>query len=333
MSRRIHVCNGDADGLCAAVQWLLHEPGPVELVTGLKRDRALLQRVDARAGDEVNIFDLALAPNRAALMRLLAAGARVRYFDHHAFVGDVPRGALFEPHVDTSTQTCTSLLVDQRIGGACHGWALAGAYGDNLCALADRLGAAWGFDADERARLRRLGEALNYNAYGDDEADVRIAVPALHAILVRYRDPFDLMREEAIVEAIEALRHGDLKQGLSMVQQHPGPQPGVHLLPDAAWSRRVSGALANELANQAPARAHAVLRPHRGGGYVVSVRAPLLAPHGADVLCSRFGGGGRAAAGGVDRLPREELDRFLGAFSAMGWGQSAPRGEMPAAKA
>lgn len=24
---------------------------------------------------------------------------------------------------------CTSLLVDQRIGGACHGWALVGAYG------------------------------------------------------------------------------------------------------------------------------------------------------------------------------------------------------------
>lgn len=323
MSRRFSVCNGDADGLCAAVQWLMHEPGPVELVTGLKHERALLGRVTARAGDEVNTFDLALQPNRAALMRLLGAGARVRYFDHHAFVGELPHGALFELHVDTASDTCTSLLVDQRIGGACHGWALVGAYGDNLCAKADRLAADWGFGADDRNRLRRLGDIINYNAYGDDETDVRIPPAALHGVMARYRDPQDMLHNEAIVDEIEAVRRDDLQQGLAAARQWQGPRASVHVLPDAPWSRRVSGVLANELANLEPSRAHAVLRARRGGGYMISVRAPLQAPHGADVLCSRFGGGGRAAAAGADYLPADELDRFVAAFSCMEWAEPA----------
>ena len=49
MPRRFSVCNGDADGLCSAVQWFVHEPGSVVLVTGLKHERALLDRIDAHA--------------------------------------------------------------------------------------------------------------------------------------------------------------------------------------------------------------------------------------------------------------------------------------------
>ena len=328
MSRRFSVCNGDADGLCAAVQWFMHEPGPVELVTGLKRERALLERVDARAGDEVNIFDLALQPNLAALMRLLDSG-----FDHHALVGELPHGALFEPHVDIVSDTCTSLVVDQRIGGACHGWALVGAYGDNLRAKADRLAAGWNFSADDRNRLRRLGEVINYNAYGDDETDVHIRPAALYVILARYRDPRDMMHHEAIVDDIEVVRRDDLQQGLAAVRQRLERGGGVHVLPDAPWSRRVSGVLANELANLEPSRAHAVLRARRGEGYMISVRAPLQAPHGADLLCSRFGGGGRAAAAGVDHLPVDELDRFVAAFSCMDWADPLRNGQVPAAGA
>ena len=43
----IDVCNGDADGLCAVLQWRLHTPAAATLVTGLKRDIALLERVQA----------------------------------------------------------------------------------------------------------------------------------------------------------------------------------------------------------------------------------------------------------------------------------------------
>ena len=51
--RRFDVCNGDADGLCAVVQWRLHDPAPATLVTGLKREIALLERVPAGDGERV----------------------------------------------------------------------------------------------------------------------------------------------------------------------------------------------------------------------------------------------------------------------------------------
>lgn len=55
--------NGDADGICALHQWRLAHPAQSELVTGVKRDNALLARVPAQAGDEVIAFDIALPGN------------------------------------------------------------------------------------------------------------------------------------------------------------------------------------------------------------------------------------------------------------------------------
>ena len=54
----------------------------------------------------------------------------------------------------------------------------------------------------------------------------------------------------------------------------------------------------------------------RGGGYVVSVRAPLENKTGADELCRRFPtGGGRKAAAGINELPESMLDDFIKQFS------------------
>ena len=47
------VFNGDADGICALQQLRLQTPRQAELISGLKRDIDLLQRVDAQAGDEI----------------------------------------------------------------------------------------------------------------------------------------------------------------------------------------------------------------------------------------------------------------------------------------
>ena len=49
-TRRIDVFNGDADGICALHQLRLAAPADSELVTGVKRDIALLERVAARLG-------------------------------------------------------------------------------------------------------------------------------------------------------------------------------------------------------------------------------------------------------------------------------------------
>lgn len=123
--RRFVVFNGDADGLCAVVQWRLHAPGPAEAVTGLKRDIALLHRVAAGAGDEVDVFDISMQHNRRGLMCLLDRGVRVRYFDHHA-AGHVPAHPGLEAHIDESTDVCNSLLVDRYLHGAHRAWALVG---------------------------------------------------------------------------------------------------------------------------------------------------------------------------------------------------------------
>jgi nanoRNase/pAp phosphatase (c-di-AMP/oligoRNAs hydrolase) len=81
----------------------------------------------------------------------------------------------------------------------------------------------------------------------------------------------------------------------------------------------VIGCFANDLAQAEPQRAHAVLKSLAEGGYVVSLRAPGASPVEAQAFCRRFGGGGRAAAAGIDRLPAADLDRFVAALMAVPW--------------
>ena len=50
------VFNGDADGLCALQQLRLAEPRAATLVTGVKRDIALLRRVPRVAGASVTVL-------------------------------------------------------------------------------------------------------------------------------------------------------------------------------------------------------------------------------------------------------------------------------------
>lgn len=318
--RQIDVCNGDADGLCAVVQWRLATPARAELITGLKRDIALLDRVQAGAGDQVLVCDLSMQRNRAALVRLLAAGARVIYFDHH-LVRDIPHHPALQAHLDFSHDVCTSLLVDRALGGRFRAWAVVGAYGDNLCDVADAVAGSIGLGAAQRERLRRLGEAINYNAYGDDEHDVYIAPARLYAIMARYHDPLSFLEHEVIAEQIDAMRQADLAHAQAIGPYREDAHGRVWLLPDAPWSRRVIGTFANALAVAQPKRAHAVLRQTVAGDFIVSVRAPRAAPSGANRLCARFGGNGRAAAAGIDQLTQDALDPFLDAFAATRWGR------------
>jgi hypothetical protein len=60
-----------------------------------------------------------------------------------------------------------------------------------------------------------------------------------------------------------------------------------------------------------------VLKELANGGYAVSLRAPVAAPHGANALAREFGGGGRVGAAGIDRLPATDLPRFLARLAAM----------------
>ena len=313
-SRHFDVFNGDADGLCALHQLRLAAPRAATLVTGIKRDVGLLERVPAREGDSVTALDISLDTNREALLRLLAHGVRVEYFDHH-YAGDIPDHPALRACIDASPGTCTSLIVDRELAGRHRLWAIVAAFGDGLGAEARRLAASQGLPDDQSARLRELGESLNYNAYGDSEDDLFIRPAALYAILHRHADPFAFLRDEPIVRRIGEGRRSDMAMAR---QLRPGivlSSGSVYVLPDAPWSRRVRGVFGNELAIAAPERAHAVLGPDAQGGYTVSVRAPLAAPRGADILCREFPtGSGRSAAAGINHLPLEMLPEFVRAF-------------------
>ena len=117
------VFNGDADGICALRQLRLAEPLEATLVTGVKRDIALLKHVPAQRGDRVTVLDLSLDRNREALAALLERGVEVRYFDHH-FAGPIPRHPGLVAVIDESGALCTSALVDRHLLGRFRPWAV-----------------------------------------------------------------------------------------------------------------------------------------------------------------------------------------------------------------
>lgn len=316
------VCNGDADGLCSVLQWRLDQPAAATLVTGLKREIELLRLVPDHA-DQVLVCDLSMKRNHDALVRLLEKGVRVRYFDHHS-AGVVPEHVNLEAHLDFSSKVCTSVLMDRHLGGRQRAWAAVGAYGDGMLATAEGLCAAAGIEGEQQAELRRLGEAINYNAYGEDEADVCIHPARLFRIMARYADPLSLIVREPVVAAMGNRRSEDLAKAMALPPHWQSATGRLTLLPDAPWSRRAIGCLANELSGAYPDQAQAVLLRRRSGDLSVSVRAPRSSPTGASQLCEAFGGGGRAAAAGIDALPAGAFARFAAAFSQADWGASPP---------
>ena len=313
------IFNGDADGICALQQLRLAEPRASVLVTGVKRDVRLLERVTAAAGDELTVLDISLKANAGDLKRLLAAGARLRYFDHHA-AGEIPRHANLKVFIDTAPDTCTSLIVDRYLNGRHRLWTVVAAFGDNLSGPAQRAASGLDLDAGDLERLRGLGECINYNAYGETVDDLHYHPADLFETVSHYRDPRDFIEGEPVYEVLRNALADDLERAAAIAPQAAGASTALYLLPDAAWSRRIHGFFANQLAQEHPKRAHALLVSGRGG-YTVSVRAPLENPRGADTLCLKFEtGGGRQAAAGINRLPEADcprfVDEFVRAFSA-----------------
>lgn len=308
------VFNGDADGICALAQLRLAEPIESTLVTGVKRDIGLLDRVQAGEGDSVTVLDISLDKNRAALDRILAVGARVRYFDHH-FPGEIPVHPRFHCHVETLPDKGTSLLVDEYLGGQHRAWALVGTFGDNFDAAARRAAEPLGLNEADLGLLRDLGIYINYNGYGAEVADLHFAPDALYRRLSHYTDPLDFIAEDP---AFATLRDGfmnDMALARGLTPTLALEHHRLFILPADPWGRRAGGVFANELAQASPDSAHAMLTRLPGGGFVVSVRAPIARPVGADVLCRSFPtGGGRKAAAGINQLPEADYDRFVAAF-------------------
>lgn len=315
---RFDVFNGDADGLCAVQQFRLAFPGESRLVTGVKRDIALLKKVDAAARDEVNVFDISLDKNRESLAALLAKDVQVRYFDHH-YAGDIPDADNLDAHIDTTSDTCSALIVDRFLEGRYRAWAVVGAFGDNVDAGARQAAAGLGLDNEQLGLLRDLGIYLNYNGYGTVVADLHFDPAALAVRMQPYADPLQFIEQEReVFETLQAGSRADLARAEATPPEIETDKVALYRFPAEPWARRVSGVFSNQLATADPDRAHALLTELPQGSYLVSVRAPLNDKRGADELCRRFpSGGGRKAAAGINELPAAMYDEFVAAFKSI----------------
>ena len=304
------VFNGDADGICSLHQLRLDRPKSAQLISGLKRDIALLQRVAAQPGDSVTALDISMATNHDALVALLQFGVRVEYFDHH-YAGDVPVHPGLTATLDPSPAVCTGMLVDRHLAGRQRIWAVVAAFGDNLLREAKALAQSLHLADPQLDALRDLGETLAYNGYGENEADLILHPADLYRTLSGYADPFEFMLAEPVFGRIGDSRRADMAQAEAIGPEFSHAGVMLFRLPDEPWSRRVRGVFINELAQRAPDKAHAVLTHNDQGGFTVSVRAPLSRNSGADALCRQFEtGGGRLGAAGINHLPPERIAEF-----------------------
>lgn len=308
----IDVFNGDADGICALLQLRLAAPRHSTLVTGIKRDIKLLERVSAQPGDEITVLDISLAKNSGELERVLQQGASVFYVDHH-LPGEIPVHPALKTLIDTDPNICTSLLVDRFLGGAYRGWAVTAAFGDNMNVSAEQAAVSLSISSDQLAGLKTLGICINYNGYGSCIEDLHFPPDALFRELLPYQSPLDYIADsQSSYQTLEAGYRDDMAKAEAVAAEYASDSVAIYILPDETWSRRISGVFGNHLANLHPERAHGVVSHNREGGYLVSVRAPLNNKSGADELCSEFPtGGGRKGAAGINHLPVEALGAFV----------------------
>lgn len=312
--------NGDADGIFSLLQLRQADPRPdAARITGVKRDIKLFPRIagQAGAGDRVTALDIGMAKNTDGLTQVLKDGAQVFYVDHHQ-TGDVPAYENLTVITDDAKETCTAYLVDQYLDGAKAAWAVCGAYGDNFHALAERIATARGIDLPME-QLRELGELVNYNAYGLSVDDLHIHPSELYQLLYDYSGPVGFLEDQPPI--LDALRTGhradwDIAQSACEIDVSDAGQ--ILSLPSGAASNRISGLFGNALAEEDPDRAFAILTElGDGAAYRVSIRSPRGRVSGSAAnLANQFGGGGRAAAAGIDALSERDLPRFIEAFRA-----------------
>jgi hypothetical protein len=316
------VFNGDADGIIALLQLQFANPISSVKVTGVKRDISLLKQVTESSNEDepegdvdvIRVLDISMEKNKAALNELLAQGSKVTYIDHHR-AGDIPEHDNLDAHIDLDANTCTALIVDKLLDGQFHEWAICAAFGDNLIAKATELAISAGLNDTERADLETLGTLINYNSYGSHIDDLHFHPSALFELLLAYSSPFDAIKDvDSPYYILQKLYNQDHVKAVNTKAFYDTDLLIAFELPDDTWARRISGVFGNELANINPDKAHAIFTINTDNTYTVSLRAPLTNKQGAGDICSQFAtGGGRAAAAGVNALPKAQINDFLGA--------------------
>jgi len=310
------VFNGDADGICALQQLRLHDPRPdARLITGVKRDIRLLDRIQDAADSRITVLDISMAVNREPLLALLARGNAIFYADHH-FSDDIPAISALEAHIDPAPQTCTSLIINKLLGGKYRLWAVVGAFGDNLDEAAKATAQSLRLRDTQLDALQETGILLNYNGYGASIDDLFYPPDQLYRHVHQFTDPLEFHATSPMLLTLRKGYKDDMDNAKAAVPIQQDSAGRVFQLPNRPWARRVAGVFSNTLARREPDLAHAMLTLNGDGSLRVSVRAPLNRRYGADELCRQFPtGGGRAAAAGINILSADLKNDFLTAFS------------------
>ncbi len=315
MIQYFDIFNGDADGICALIQLRLVNPVESQLITGVKRDIALLQKVEASSGDQITVLDISLDRNRSDLDRLISVGAHITYFDHH-YAGQIPQSSYLNTVIDESPDTCTSLLVDRYLNGQYSLWAITAAFGDNLVQVAEQRCVMAHLNSIDTQKLRQLGELINYNGYGTQIDDLHFHPARLYQALKQFQDPREAYDEAPEIATLVTGYTEDMEHAKMMIAEIATSTAAVYRLPDTAWARRAVGVWANDLSQDFPARAHLIICPDGENSYTVSVRAAKDHPYGASAFCRRYpGGGGREAAAGINKLPESSLGELIQTFA------------------
>ncbi|NOR68462.1 MAG: DHH family phosphoesterase, partial [Methylomarinum sp.] len=237
------------------------------------------------------------------------------YADHHQ-AGKIPQDDNLTALIDTNSNTCTSLIINQHLQGKFPLWAITAAFGDNLFDSAQQLANKLNLSLEIQEQLKKLGIYINYNGYGSCLEDLHFTPDKLYQEMVKFASPLGFMSDNApIFQQLEADYLEDMNHDAQMVVEYSTDKVAVYILKNTAWVRRVSGVFGNDLANQYPDRAHAVLTLTPDNDYQVSVRAPLNNKTKADELCASFStGGGRKAAAGINHLAKSDLGAFIEQF-------------------
>ena len=309
----IDIFNGDADGILGLHQLRLQDPKKTDLITGVKRDTLLVKHALSFSNSTITIIDISYDANRHSLLQLLNQGNTVNYFDHH-YAGKIIKSSQFNSYIDTSPHICSSILVDRYLGGKYRLWAVAAAFGDNLHPSAYKLAESLKLDQKSVQELRELGELINYNSYGETIDDLYFPPKNLFLSLQPFEDPFEFIDKSSELKQLHEGFQNDMSKAVEKKVFRQSSVGRIFYLPNASWSRRVSGVFSNMIAREAPEMAHALLVERFNGNFLVGVRAPITRPFGADKLCRKFSGGGRAAAAGINNLIKDRVADFIKAF-------------------
>lgn len=314
----IFAFNGDADGLCAQHVYQLVHGAPSLRITGWKRDVKLLTRVPLKSPSRIRVFDISLDQNRDALPAFLdREGIDVEWYDHHD-PGEAPVHPRLHLHVNQAPGLCSAVIVDSALGRRHRPWAALAAFGDNLPATAEGLAKDAGLDPVQAARLERAGILLNYNAYGDRPGDVLLEPLDLAERMAPFESALDFCGEASIWGPLQSQFDSDQARFHSLQALASSATAIAYQVPDEPWARRFGATWANERVRAHPDQALAMLHPRPDGTHLVSLRAPRTAraasPSAADLAREFPTGGGRKLAAGINRLPPEDLTRFLTRF-------------------